>query len=203
MPLDFEAIRKAFYGPPRARPPDRLPTREELLAENERIRLERRLELGLDPAPDGVGEYGSLIGGAGKPLTVIHRSVERLLRIEPMPLNWFDYPEARRAWQGRVEQELEFLNGLINRHLAGFLNRPTAAELASWLRSPDCHPRMQAALYNIFETILPIERPRLLSKGHFSVYEIARAVIMAESRAPGTVRWLHQFAVDPKQNSHR
>ena len=97
MPLDFEAIRKAFYGPPRAHPPDRLPTREELLAEHERIRLECRLELGLDPAADGVGEYGSLIGGAGKPLTVIHRSVERLLRIEPMPLEWFDYPKARRA----------------------------------------------------------------------------------------------------------
>ena len=102
-----------------------------------------------------------------------------------------------------MEQELGFLNGLINRHLAGFPNRPTAAELASWLRSADCQPRKKAALYNIFETILSIERPRLLSKGHFSVYEIARAVILAESRAPGTVRWLHQFAVNPKQGSHR
>lgn len=203
MPLDFKAIRKAFHGPPRARPPDHLPTREELLAEHERIRVECRLEVGLDPSADGVGEHGSLIGGAGKPLTVVHRPVEHLLRIEPVPLEWFDYPEARRAWQGPVEQEIDFLNGLINRHLAGFPNRPTAAELSSWLRSPDCRPRKRAALYNIFETIRPVERPRLLSKGHFSVYEIARAIILAESRAPGTVRWLHQFAVDPEQGSHR
>ncbi len=203
MPIDFESVRRAFYGPPLASPPDHRPTQEELLAEHERTRLQSRVDLGLDPVADGVGDHGSLVGGPGKPLTVIHRSLDRLTRIEPVPLEWFDYPEARRAWQGPVEEECEFLRGLIGRHLAGFRNRPTASELSSWLRSPDRFPRKKAALYDIFEAIRPPERPRLLSKGHLSVFEIARAIILSESRAPGTIRWLHQFAVDPGPDCQR
>lgn len=201
MPIDFDAVRKAFYGPPLASPPAHLPTQEELLAEHERIRLQCRLDLGRDPAVDGVGEHGSLIGGAGKPLTIIHRSLDRLLRIEPMPLEWFDYPEARRPFQGPVEEEISFFSALVNGHLAGFSKRPAAQEFSSWMRSPECFPRKKAALYNVFETIWPVERMSLLSRGHLSVYQVARAIIMSGSRAPGTIRWLHQFALDPKQAS--
>jgi len=39
----------------------------------------------------------------------------------------------------------------------------------------------------------------LLSKGHFSVYEVARVIIHSEARSPELIAWLHQFAVDPKQ----
>ncbi len=197
MALDFEAVRRAFYGPPLASPPDHLPTQEELLAEHERIRLRCRIDLGLDPASEGVGEHGSLIGGPGKPLTILHRPVERLLRLEPMPLEWFDYAQAQRAWHGPVEEEIEFLQELIGAHLAGFPNRPTAAEFSRWLRSSARCPRKEMAFYNVFETIWPAELPRLLSRAHLSVYEIARAIIVSEARAPDTIRWLHQFAVDP------
>ncbi|MDE0101160.1 MAG: hypothetical protein OXN89_02165 [Bryobacterales bacterium] len=197
MPIDFDAVREAYFGPPLASPPDHLPTTEELLAERERIRMRCTLDLGLDPVAEGVGEHGSLIGGLGKPLTIVGRPAGRLLRVEPMPLEWFDYPQARQAWHGPVKDEAEFLAGLICRHLAGFAGRPTPPELAVWLRSSDQSRRKRAALYNIFETIRPSERPQLLSKAHLSVYEVARAVHLSGSRAPGTVRWLHQFALEP------
>ena len=97
MPIDYNAVRKAFYGPPLASPPDRLPTREEVLAEHQRICLLCTADLRLAPATGPIGGHGSLIGGPGKPLPVIARAVEWLLRLEPMPLEWFDYPQARRA----------------------------------------------------------------------------------------------------------
>ena len=198
MALDFDALRRAFHGPPLASPPDHLPTQEELLAEHERIRVRCRLDLGLDPVAEGVGEHGSLIGGLAKPLTIIHRPVERLLRLEPMPLEWFDYPEARRVWRGQGQDEIGFLERLISMYLAGFPNRPTAEEFSRWLRSPARNPRKEMALYNVFETIRPIDLSRLLGRAHLSVYEIARAIIVSEARAPETIRWLHQFAVSPK-----
>ena len=206
MPIDYSAVRKAFFGPSLESPPDHLPTKEEVLAEHQRICLQCTAELGLDPADRAIGEHGSLIGGPGKPLTVIARPVEWLLRLEPMPLDWFDYPEARRAWSGSADEktasreQIEFLEEVIHCHLAGFPNPPTATELSSWIRSPASFPPGTAALYNIFENISPGQCARLLSRGHFSVYEVARVIILSGARAPALIAWLHQFAVDPKRD---
>lgn len=207
MPINYYAVRKAFYGPPLASPPDRLPTQEEVLAEHQRISMQCTIEMGLDPATRAIGEHGSLIGGPGKPLTVIARPVERLLRLEPMPLEWFDYPQARRAWRGRADDDtasrerIEFLQEVIHSHLAGFPSPPTATELSSWICSPASSPPKTAALYNIFENISSGQCARMLSRGHFSVYEVARIIILSGARAPEVIAWLHQFAVDPSQRS--
>jgi len=207
MPINYYAVRKAFYGPPLASPPDRLPTQEEVLAEHQRISMQCTIEMGLDPATRAIGEHGSLIGGPSKPLTVIARPVERLLRLEPMPLEWFDYPQARRAWRGRVDDDtagrerIEFLQEVIHSHLAGFPSPPTATELSSWIGSPASSPPRTAALYNIFENISSGQCARMLSRGHFSVYEVARIIILSGARAPEVIAWLHQFAVDPSQRS--
>lgn len=206
MPINFDAVRKAFYGPPLASPPDHLPTREEVLAEHQRVCLQVNTNFGIDPAVHAIGEQGSLIGGPGKPLTLIGRPVEHLLRLEPMPLEWFDYPEARRTWYQPADNDtitrerLEFLRGIIISYLPGFPNRPTAAELARWIRSPASSSPRIGALYNIFETIRPGHCAQMLSRGHFSLYEVARIIILSEARAPELISWLHQFAVDPKQN---
>ncbi len=207
MPINYYAVRKAFYGPPLASPPDRLPTQEEVLAEHQRISMQCTIEMGLDPATRAIGEHGSLIGGPGKPLTVIARPVERLLRLEPMPLEWFDYPQARRAWRGSADDDtadrerIEFLQEVIHSHLAGFPSPPTATELSSWICSPASSTPKTAALYNIFENISSGQCARLLSRGHFSVYEVARIIILSGARAPEVIAWLHQFAVDPSQRS--
>lgn len=114
-----------------------------------------------------------------------------------MPLAWFDYPRARSAWPGPLERETAFLDGLIARYLAGFANRPTSAELAAWLRGREAFPGKRAALCSIFETICPAERPKLLSEAHLSVYQVAHSILVSGLHAPGTIRWLHQFAVEP------
>lgn len=67
MPIDFDAVRAAYSDRPLSSPPDHLPATEEVLAEHGRVRLQCRLDLDLDPAADGVGEYGSLVGGAKSP----------------------------------------------------------------------------------------------------------------------------------------
>ena len=126
-----------------------------------------------------------------------------MLRIEPMPVEWFDYPEARRALRGSADEEIAFLKGLIGRHLAGFPKRSTATGLASWIRSPASFPPRKAALYDILENISSGECAPLLSRDHFSVYEVARAITLSEASAPDTLPWLHQFAVDPRQDAHR
>ena len=208
MPIDYDAIRKAFYGPRLASPPHHVPTREEILAEHQRICLQVTDDLGVDPSATAVGEHGSLIGGSGKPLTVIARPIGRLLRLEPMPLEWFDHPRARRTWNGGADdtaalcERIEFLEQVIRSHLAGFPNPPTATELASWIECPASLPRGTGALYNIFENISPGQCARMLSQGHFSVYQIARVIIHSEARSPELIAWLHQFAVDPKQKYH-
>ena len=207
MPIDYTAVRKAFYGAPLASPPDHLPTPEEVLAEHQRICVQCTIDLGIDPSTRAIGEHGSLIGGHGKPLTLIARPVERLLRLEPMPLEWFDYPQARRAWRGTVDEStayrecIEFLEEVIHCHLAGYPSPPTASELRSWICSPACSSPRKAALYNIFENISSGQCARMLSRGHFSVYEVARIIILSEARAPDMIGWLHQFAVDPSQHS--
>ena len=209
MPIDFDAVRKAFHGPPLASPPDHLPTREEVLAEHQRICLQVNTDLGIDPAVHAIGEQGSLIGGPGKPLTLIGRPVEHLLRLEPMPLEWFDYAEARTVWfqppdlDTTVRERIEFLKEVIAIQLAGYPNRPTARELAFWIRSPASSSPRIGALYNIFETIRPGRCAQMLSRGHFSLYEVARIIILSEARAPELISWLHQFAVDPKHASRQ
>ncbi len=207
MPIDYNAVRKAFYGPPLASPPDHLATREEILAEHQRICLQVSKDLGVDPSTHAAGEHGSLIGGPGRPLTVIGRPVERLLRLEPMPLDWFDYPQARRAWYGSCDntaahrERIEFLEEVIHCHLAGFPEPPTATELATWILCPVSVPSGTGPLYNIFENIPPGQCACLLSRGHFSVYEVARIIILSEARSPELIAWLHQFAVDPGRNA--
>lgn len=129
---------------------------------------------------------------------MIRKPVEWLLRIEPMPLAWFSYPEAMRAWHGPLQEELDFLEMLVAGSLAGVAQKPTARELSAWLRSPERCPRKELVYSHIFETIRARERPLLLSRAHLSIHEIARAVILSAARAPGLIHWLHQCAMDPK-----
>ncbi len=205
MPINLERVREAFYGPRLAIPLDHRPTAEEVLAEHEHVAIESMLSLGLDPARAGLGEHGSLIGGPGKPLRVVGRPIHRLLRLPPLPLEWFDYPEARCHWTPRGSardadrRQAELLKSLVQRHLAGFPVRPEPATLRAWIQSPETSSPNRPALYNIFENISMMECMQLLDQGRFSVYEVARAITFSEAGAPDLIQWLHQFAWDPRQ----
>ena len=64
--LDIAKIRHFYFHPP-PDDPERLPSREELYAREERRAVELCLQCGDDPREDSLGEHGALIGGAGKP----------------------------------------------------------------------------------------------------------------------------------------
>ena len=209
MPIDYDAVRTAFYGPPLASPPDHLPTLEEVLAEHQRVRVQCTTDLGIDTPTPGLGESGSLIGGPGRPLTLIPRPVEWLLRLEPMPLEWFDYPEARRAWcvpadeETAIRERTEYLEEVIHCNLAGYPDRPSPSELAAWILAPESVPPRPGAVYEIFENMHVGQCAQMLGRGQFSVFQVARIIILSGARAPELISWLHQFAVAPEGGSSR
>ena len=208
MPIDFDAVRKAFHGPPLPSPPDHLPTREEVLAEHQRICLQVDLEYGVDPAVHAVGEHGSLIGGPGKPLTFLGRPVECLLRLEPMPLEWFDFPEARTVWfqprrRGHDHSGAHRVSRGSHCHPSSPAT-PTGQRPASSLPgfgSPASSSPRIGALYNIFETILAPVTAHKCSAADISPCTRSPASSSSRKRGPPElISWLHQFAVDPRRN---
>ena len=90
--LDLDKIRHYYFNPP-PDDPERVPTREELYASEERRAVERCLLGGGDPRERGLGEHGSLIGGPDKPLRQFTWDPEFAPRSRtPLPLAWFDNP---------------------------------------------------------------------------------------------------------------
>lgn len=208
MALDREAIRRAYFAPPREGPPDHIPTDEELIAAHERRMFELCLAQGGDPVAEGLGEHGSIVGGPDKPARILTRSPdapEFMVPIEPMPLTWFDYPEAHRSGldpdlPSSASRGHPLLRGLLHAHAAGIANRPTPAALARSLRAETVTEDEAADLYNIFGCMDPTDFCRFLWDEGLSLYEYARAIHHSGVRRNHLVRWLHLFAVDPNRS---
>ena len=94
--IDFDAVRPAYHTPQPL--DDHVPTIEERVAAFERQRVQQARERGVDPAMEGLGEHGSLIGGPGNRPTRFEggRRAEDMVRMPPMPLAWFSHPNATR-----------------------------------------------------------------------------------------------------------
>lgn len=199
MGLNLEAVRKAYWEPAIASPPDHIPSKEELVGHHERELVRLHREAGLDPEPAGVGEYGSLIGGPGKSLSVFSALPEDAVQIEPMPMDWFSYAEAMRSVAGPVEDELGFLAMLIGSHLAGVPGKPTPETLSRWLRSATRTDEKQFIYYHILGNLRPNHYWALLGEAHLSIHQIARAVHISGVRTSRLIYWLHQFARDPHE----
>lgn len=200
MGLDLEAVRRAYWGPALASPPDHVPSKEELVGHHERELVRLYREAGLDPELAGIGEYGSLIGGPDKPLSVFPVRPEDAVQIEPMPMEWFSYPEAMRSITGPVEDERAFLAMLIGSHLAGVSGKPTPEVLSRWLRSATRTDEKEFVYYHILGNLRPNHYWALLGEAHLSIHEIARAVHISAVRTSRLIYWLHQFARDPRES---
>ena len=198
MPVDLDAVGKAYHGPPLAGSPDDLPARGEALAGRRRVRVRCTTGMGIDGGGSGLGEDGSPVGGAGRPLTFIARPVE------PLPLEWFDYPEARRSWwvsadgKTATRERFEYLQEAIHCNLAGYPDRPSPSELAAWILSPGSVPPRPGALCEIFGNTPAGQCAQLLGRRHFSAYEAAFSIIGSGARAPEPIARSHQFAVAPE-----
>ena len=199
--LDLEKVRQAYYHPP-PDDPERMPTREEIHAARERLRVETSLDLGLDPKEQRLGEYGSLIGGPTKPMSSGGFTPERIARLRPLPLAWFDYPLARRTDPppGGEAKAYLFLYALSAGHLAGVPERPDGRQLMQIFRSDSYSPLECMQIWHIFACIRMVCLVGLLSRAGLSLFEIARAIHLSETTRASVCTWINYFAVHPDEH---
>ena len=194
--IDFEAVRRAYHSPPP--PGDHVPTIEERIAAYERQRMADARRRGLEPEAEAIGEFGSLIGGRGKPTTLFQggRRAEDMVRMPPMPLPWFDHDSAHHRTP--CAEPHKYLDTLAADHLAGRHPRPDGRTLHRLLRADHLN-RNEAALVEDFLARLRMsDLAYLLSRAGLTIYEIARAMLLSGSRTPAKTHWINQFATRPQ-----
>ena len=196
--IDYDLVRTYYFDPP-PRDPERVPSDEELIARYERRRVEDCIRRGSDPAAEGLGPHGSMIGGPGKPTTVHHCRAERTTPLDPLPLPWWDHPHARMRTlpPGGQQAAHDFLADLSGLHLAGIANRPSGPALARLFRSARLADADRAMLAHLFGAVTAPRFKDLRTRGGISLYEIARALHATRTRRPDLVRWINRFAVRP------
>ena len=201
--LDMDALRRAYYSPIETEPLDHVPTKEELLGLYERTAVEDCLACGGDPAEQGLGEFGSLIGGPGKPLRRFNYiEVERLVPIAPVPLDWFDHPLGRKAGTGEADRE--WLRGLIGSHLAGSAVKLTPQSFLDCLRTGDCTELESRALGGLLQTMWEWEMYDFFEKvPTVSPYQMARAIHRCGVRNGRLTHWIHLDARHPAKGQGR
>lgn len=196
--LDFAKVR-AFYSDPPPHDPERIPSREELYARHEHRRVELCRLRGGDPEAEGLGPHGSLIGGPDKPLTLFRRCPERLTKLHPLPLSWFDHPRGRTPIipPGGIEEAHTFFASLSGAYLAGMPDRPSGLLLRRYFRSAELTGQPWSQVWHVFAAIPPIHLHCILPRGAISLYETARAIHLTRIRRADVVAWINQFGVRP------
>ena len=197
--LDLAKVRAFYFDPPPSDRP-RVPTREELYAHHERERFENCLLRGGDPEAEGLGPHGSLIGGPGKPLTVFHGLPEERAKINPLPLSWFDHPRGhtRLIPPGGTDEAHTFFASLSGAYLAGMPDRPSGPQLRRYFRSPELSGQPWSQVWHVFACIHPFDLRRIVPRGAVSLYEVARALHVTNTRRAAVVTWFNQFAARPR-----
>lgn len=122
--------------------------------------------------------------------------------VEPMPLAWFDYPQAHVPVYDPTlpppeTQGHPLLFMLTCAYFAGVPQRPSPEDLARLLRSSELDDTNAFVLYQLFGAIYMDEIPLLLSHERLTVHELARAVHLSGVRRAEVIHWLNQFAVPP------
>ena len=202
--IDFERVRAYYFNPP-PRDPLSVPSDEELIARHERLCYESCILRSGDPVAEGLGPHGSMIGGPGKPITIHYERVERTAPLRPLPLAWWDYPQARRRIlpPGGRDEATAYLGDLLGLHMAGVPNRPSAPGLAAIFRTSHPAPPDREILRQLFGALPAPRFKRLRTLGGISLYEMARAIHVSGNRRNAFVRWLHRFAVRPPSTDAR
>ena len=181
--INFEAVRNAYHHPPPHG--DHVPTIEERVAAFERQRVADAIGRGIDLKAAALGEHGSLIGGPGKPPTHFEggRRAEDMVRMPPMPLPWFDHPNAHVRTP--CEAPDAYLDTLSADHLAGYQPRPDGRTLRALLQAETLTEQEAHLVEQFLARLRMIELASLLSRGGLTVYEIARAHAAVRERYAG------------------
>lgn len=193
--INFEAVRNAYHHPPPHG--DHVPTIEERVAAFERQRVADAIRRGINLKAAALGEHGSLIGGPGNPPTHFEggRRAEDMVRMPPMPLPWFDHPNAHLRTPSPAPDA--YLDTLSADHLAGYQPRPDGRTLRALLQAETLTEQEAHLVEQFIARLRMIELASLLSRGGLTVYEIARAMLLSGSATPAKTHWMNQFAARP------
>ena len=196
--IDFQAVRHAYRHPPALG--DHVPTIAERVAAFERQRVADARARGIDLQVAALGEYGSLIGGRGKPPTRFEggRRAEDMVRMPPMPLSWFDHRNAHH--REPCNDPDAYLNILSADHLAGYHPRPDGPTLRGLLRAERLSEQEAHLVEQFLARLRMIELASLLSRAGLTIYEIARALHLSGSTTPAKTHWVNQFAARPRRD---
>ena len=118
-----------------------------------------------------------------------------MVRVRPMPLEWFSRPNANRRDDGPDPHR--FLDTLSADQLAGYRTRPGGRTLHRLLRADHLSDQEAHLVEQFLARLRMIEMAGLLSRGGLTVYEIARAMHLSGSRTPAKTHWVNQFAERP------
>ena len=198
MGVDLQAVRRAYReGPPPAGFRG-VPTREQRIAESERVLVRYCVESGRDPEREGLGPYGSLIGGPGKRLRV-HRNSSRAFEnyCQPVlaPVSCFLHPGGHRTSGLRDPEHLR-LRQVIASYLAGTprVSRPSGAQLhAAFLNE---YPEGLECFWlrSILSSASIRELRNILYFEGLPLYAMVRAAHLSGARTHRLCDWLNQFA---------
>ena len=195
-PFDVRAVRDEYHrlirtGRVRV---DRMPTREDIHARWHWQTEQRFLEGGHDPGTY-CGRNSILISGRGRP--EIHKfapPIEHRFRYDPMPMSWFDHPGARHVFRS-PDPEHGLLGLLCGKHLAGWQDRPTGAEMYQYLTEGTDNEDDRLMVRELLGDIDHEMYPRLRRQDVISAWHLARAAHECEVKRGRLSWWLNQFAV--------
>lgn len=196
--IDYDLVRAHYFDPPTPHP-HRVPSDEELIARYERRLFDDCILRGGDPAAEGLGPHGSMIGGPGKPTTVHPGRAERTIPRDPLPLSWWAYSRAqlRILPPGGQQAAHAYLGDLSGLHLAGIANRPTGPQLARMFRSRHLSNHDRPILTHLLNAVTAPRFMDLRTLGGVSLYEMARALHNTRTQRADLVRWINRFARRP------
>lgn len=113
----------------------------------------------------------------------------------PMPLPWFDHPNAHIRASSQAPDA--YLDTLSADHLTGCHPRPDGRTLRALLRAETLTDQEAHPVEQFLARLRIIELPSLLGRGGLTVYLLARAMLLSGSATPAKTHWMNQFAAKP------
>lgn len=202
-PFDLNEVRKEFDRLDREQGKirlDRVPTREDLYARWHWIRENRMLKNGGNPAKHDIGRKSWMISGKGEPRYKEEGPIlEHRFRYDPMPLDWFDNPAARKIFRD-PDPEHGLLEHLCAKHLAGWQDRPSGKEMFQMLLEGTANDDERDVVRELLVDLYPEVYSQLRRRDALSIWHIARAALECDVKRGALSWWLNQFAVKPEHN---
>ena len=201
MAIDLRAVQSAYRRGPPGPGFYGVPSREERIAESERVLVRLCEQSGNDPKNEGLGEHGALIGGRDKPTRVMlgnSRPFEHYCSPRLAPATWFQIARSAEPITPR-DANLKRLDLAIKSYLAGTPrnSRPSPAELyaAFFTERPSDLERFW--LHSILSCVTVSELRRIILLDGLPRHIVVSALHRAGVLRHDLSNWLNQFACQP------